>query len=57
MTVLAGYESVRPLKEGWRDRVGLHQLYPLLAHVVLFGSGYARQTEAAARGAAAIVSE
>ena len=55
--VLAGYESVRPLKEGWRDRVGLHQLYPLLAHVVLFGSGYARQTEAAARGAAAILSE
>ena len=55
--VLAGYESVRPLKERWRDRVGLHQLYPLLAHVVLFGSGYAQQTEAAARSAAAIASE
>ena len=46
--VLAGYRSVRPLREGWRDRVGLHQLYPLLAHVVLFGGGYAHQTEAAA---------
>jgi fructosamine-3-kinase len=51
--VLAGYESVRPLREGWRDRVGLHQLYPLLAHVVLFGGGYGRQAEAAAESALA----
>jgi hypothetical protein len=29
----------------------LHQLYPLLAHVVLFGGGYVSQTEAAARSA------
>ena len=27
--VLSGYQSVRPLREGWRERVGLHQLYPL----------------------------
>jgi fructosamine-3-kinase len=46
--VLAGYQARRPLREGWRDRVGLHQLYPLLAHVVLFGDGYVRQTLAAA---------
>jgi fructosamine-3-kinase len=51
--VLQGYESVRPLREGWRARVGLHQLYPLLAHVALFGSGYVRQTESAARSALA----
>lgn len=49
--VVDGYQSVRPLRPGWRARVGLHQLYPLLAHVVLFGSGYARQTAAAARSA------
>jgi fructosamine-3-kinase len=49
--VLAGYQAHRPLREGWRDRVGLHQLYPLLAHVVLFGGGYGRQTLAAAAGA------
>ena len=49
--VLDGYQSVRRLRDGWRDRVGLHQLYPLLAHVVLFGGGYAGQTEAAARSA------
>jgi fructosamine-3-kinase len=54
--VLAGYHSVRPLRDGWRDSVGLHQLFPLLAHVVLFGSGYGAQTEAAASSAAAIVS-
>ena len=54
--VLAGYRSVRPLREGWRERVGLHQLYPLLAHVVLFGGGYGRQTEAAAKSALAVAS-
>lgn len=51
--VLAGYESVRPLRAGWRDRAGLHQLYPLLAHVVLFGRGYSRQAEQAAESALA----
>jgi fructosamine-3-kinase len=49
--VLAGYQQVRSLKTGWRNRIGLHQLYPLLAHVVLFGSGYAGQTRAAVRAA------
>ncbi|MGD1169748.1 fructosamine kinase family protein [Mycobacterium seoulense] len=51
--VLDGYQRVHSLGPGWRDRVGLHQLFPLLAHVVLFGSGYARQTHAAARSALA----
>jgi fructosamine-3-kinase len=49
--VVQGYEDRRPLREGWRERVGLHQLYPLLAHVVLFGGGYASQTSAAASSA------
>jgi fructosamine-3-kinase len=51
--VIAGYQRVRSLKPGWRSRTGLHQLFPLLAHVVLFGGGYARQTSAAARAALA----
>jgi fructosamine-3-kinase len=51
--VLAGYEWVHPLEPGWRNRVGLHQLFPLLAHVVLFGGGYAKQTWKAARAALA----
>ncbi len=46
--ILAGYQRVRPLRQGWRKRVGLHQLFPLLAHVVLFGGGYAQQTHLAA---------
>ncbi len=49
--VVDGYQSVRRLSPGWERRVGLHQLYPLLAHVVLFGGGYASQTEALARNA------
>jgi fructosamine-3-kinase len=46
--VLDGYQSHRPLRDGWQARIGLHQLYPLLAHVVLFGGDYARQTHEAA---------
>jgi fructosamine-3-kinase len=51
--IIAGYQQVRALQPGWRDRVGLHQLFALLAHVVLFGSGYAQRTHACARAALA----
>jgi len=51
--VIAGYQRVRSLTRSWRNRIALHQLFPLLAHVVLFGDGYARQTDAAARAALA----
>ncbi|WP_308258479.1 fructosamine kinase family protein [Saccharothrix obliqua] len=47
--VLAAYHEARPLADGWRDRVPLHQLFPLLVHAVLFGRGYAEQALAAAR--------
>lgn len=49
--IVDGYQQVRTLTSGWRNRVGLHQLFPLLAHVVLFGTGYAARTDAAARAA------
>lgn len=49
--VLGAYQEVRPLAEGWRDRVGLHQLFPLLVHAVLFGGGFAGQAVSAARSA------
>jgi fructosamine-3-kinase len=52
-TILDGYQQVRSLKPGWHNRIALHQLFPLLAHVVLFGGGYAGQTHAAARAALA----
>ncbi|GAA2777357.1 fructosamine kinase family protein [Saccharopolyspora taberi] len=48
--VLAAYQEVSPLAAGWQDRIGLHQLFPLLVHAVLFGRGYAVQAVAAARG-------
>lgn len=39
----AAYDEVWPLAEGWRDRLPLWQLFPLLVHSVLFGGGYLRQ--------------
>ncbi|HYJ75268.1 MAG TPA: fructosamine kinase family protein [Kineosporiaceae bacterium] len=47
--VLDAYDAAWPLAPGWRDRVGLHQLFPLLVHAVLFGSGYGAQAVAVAR--------
>ena len=46
--VLAAYDEAWPLDDGWRDRVALHQLHPLLVHAALFGGGYGRQAVSAA---------
>lgn len=46
--VLSAYHETRPPADGWRDRIGLHQLHPLLVHAVLFGGGYGRQAGAIA---------
>ncbi len=44
------YQEVAPLADDWEDRLGLHQLFPLLVHACLFGSGYgARAASVAAR--------
>ncbi|MDT4948957.1 MAG: hypothetical protein QOJ37_1552, partial [Pseudonocardiales bacterium] len=32
------------LGDGWRERIGLWQLFPLLVHAVLFGGGYLPQS-------------
>ena len=40
-----------PLADGWRDRMDLHQLFPLLMHAAVFGAGYARQALRAAQTA------
>jgi len=50
--ILAAYDETAPLADGWRERVGLHQLFPLLVHTVLFGGGYGAQAVAAARSLA-----
>jgi fructosamine-3-kinase len=49
--ILRGYTETVPLADGWRGRVPLHQLHPLLVHCCLFGPGYAQQTSAAAEAA------
>jgi len=48
--VLAAYAEAAPLADGWEDRVGLHQLFPLLVHACHFGGGYAgRAADVASR--------
>ncbi|MGA2455518.1 MAG: fructosamine kinase family protein [Solirubrobacteraceae bacterium] len=39
--VFSAYEEVAPLADGWRERVELYQLLPLLVHTLLFGGSYA----------------
>jgi fructosamine-3-kinase len=45
---LAAYQEMSPLADGWQQRVGLWQLFPLLVHAVLFGGGYVTQSRALA---------
>jgi fructosamine-3-kinase len=49
--ILDGYTATVPLADGWRSRVPLHQLHPLLVHVCLFGAGYRDAALQAARSA------
>jgi fructosamine-3-kinase len=51
--IVAAYDEASPLAGGWRSRVALHQLHPLLVHVCLFGAGYAGSVRDAARAALA----
>lgn len=45
--VFDAYDEAYPLSPGWRDRVPLYQLYPLMVHVNLFGPGYVGSVERA----------
>jgi fructosamine-3-kinase len=40
------YDEVAPLSDGWRDRLALWTLEPLLTHTVMFGGGYGHQAHA-----------
>jgi fructosamine-3-kinase len=51
--IVACYQEIAPLAAGWRARVPLHQLHPLLVHVCLFGASYRSAVLAAARAALA----
>lgn len=47
--ILDAYDAASPLADGWKERVGLHQVAPLLLHCVLFGGHYLAQALSAAR--------
>lgn len=47
--VFAAYEELRPLREGWRERLDLYSLYHVLNHFHLFGGGYRTQAVALAQ--------
>ena len=47
--ILAAYDDRFPLAQGWRARVPLHQLHPMLVHATLFGGGYSDAAAEAAR--------
>ena len=39
---LEAYNNIYPLDKHWQERIDLHQLYPLLVHLILFGGSYYR---------------
>lgn len=43
------YDEAFPLIDGWRVRVPLHQLHPLLVHAAVFGGSYGSRAGDAAR--------
>ncbi|WP_017592647.1 fructosamine kinase family protein [Nocardiopsis potens] len=45
------YNEAAPLAAGWRGRIALHQLFPLLVHVCLFGAAYRTTAMDTARAA------
>ena len=48
--IFDSYEVASPnLPDNWRRLIGLHQVYPLLVHTVLFGGGYTQQAVQTAR--------
>lgn len=47
--IVAAYDEVAKLTSGWQDRIGLHQLHPVMLHAVLFGGGYVTQATSLAR--------
>jgi fructosamine-3-kinase len=37
---ITAYNEIYPLESQWEKRTEIHQLYPLLVHLILFGSSY-----------------
>ncbi len=47
--IVPAYDEAWPLAAGWQERVGLHQLHPLLVHAVTHGPGYGHRAVEIAR--------
>lgn len=47
--VTDAYHEITPLAPDWEDRLGVHQLHPLLVHACLFGGTYAARAATIAR--------
>jgi fructosamine-3-kinase len=52
--VIAGYQVVNPLRAGWKERIGLHQLHPLAVHAAGHGKEYGELLHAAASSVVAL---
>jgi fructosamine-3-kinase len=52
--ILEAYDEARPLREGWRERVPLHQLHPLAVHAAGHGPTYGPALAEAARATLAL---
>ncbi|WES63198.1 fructosamine kinase family protein [Microbacter sp. GSS18] len=51
---LAAYDEAAPLREGWRERVPLHQLHPLAVHAAGHGRSYGAALADAAQAVLAL---
>ena len=47
--VMAAYDEVAPLGDDWQERLGIHQLFPLVVHACLFGGGYGARAASVAQ--------
>lgn len=52
--IVAGYDGEAPLRPGWRDRIPLHQLHPLVVHAASYGPSYGQALADAARATVAL---
>lgn len=43
------YNEASPLADGWKSRILIHQLHPLLVHAVIFGGSYGQRAAANAK--------
>ena len=47
--IIAGYQEVSPLADGWRQRIAVHQFHMILVHAALYAGNYVHQALTLAR--------